>query len=91
MRRFTCKTIQDASALPWVWEIPTTPERTPVWGVNIVPIPMWDAFTTSDPPEPIGEPIGYFWEALLDPSDTPLPEWITETTPPPAPVDNTIP
>jgi hypothetical protein len=29
-------------------------------------------------PTPVGEPLYYEWSALLDPADTPLPDWITE-------------
>ena len=97
MRTFSVKVLQDASSLPWCWEIPMNPENKPIWGVNIIPIPQFESWSSPDDgsiPSPVGEPISYTWSALLDPADTPLPDWITETTPPPAPVpvdDNTTP
>ena len=91
MRTFSCIKIQDASSLPWVWEVGST--EKPIWGANIVPQPQYSSFSTDSNGllEPVGDPTSYTWKALLDPADTPLPYWITETTPPPAPVDKTIP
>ena len=93
MRTFRCETIQDASDLPWVFQVPPIPTDIPVWGVNIAPWPVYASYNYDQHGNrfPVGEPLYYEWEALLDPADTPLPNWITETTPPPAPVDNTTP
>ena len=84
MRTFSCYSpLQDASSLPWVYEIPPIPTAIPVWGVNIVPQAQYATYTVDEIgfQVPVGEPISYTWEALLDPVDTPLPAWITETTP----------
>jgi hypothetical protein len=56
----------------------------PVWGVNIIPTPAYASYTTEKTESgmeyqaPVGEPLYYEWQALLDPADTPLPDWITE-------------
>ena len=83
MRTFRSTTLQDASALPWVFEIPPVTTAIPVWGVNIVPWPIYESYITDENgfKKPVGEILYYEWSALLDPANTPLPEWITETTP----------
>ena len=83
MRTFRATTLQDASDLPWVYEIPPNPKAIPVWGLNIVPQPQFEKYTVDEIGFTItvGEPISYTWSALLDPPNTPLPSWITETTP----------
>ena len=75
--------LQDASSFPWAWELSSTPECIPVWGVNIRPTPQFNSYNIDETGCPIGvgNPISYTWEALLDPADTPLPDWITEITP----------
>ena len=86
MRSFTATSFEDGLSLPWCWEIPAIPSSKPIWGVNIVPTPQYAAYTF-DPTGlqiGVGEPNSYTWSALLDPADTPLPDWITEVTPPPA-------
>ena len=82
MRTFTSTALQDASSLPWVYELLAIPTAIPVWGVNIIPTPKYASYTTDPTGLQIGkgEPISYEWCALLDPADTPLPDWITETT-----------
>ena len=87
MRTFSCTTLQDGSSLPWVYELPPIPTAIPVWGVNIVPTPVYASYTKDENgfDQPVGEPISFTWSALLNPPDTELPNWITETTPPPAP------
>jgi hypothetical protein len=57
----------------------------PVWGVNIIPTPVYASWSTDNDgvPTPVGEPLYYEWSALLDPADTPLPAWITEVVEPP--------
>ena len=86
MRTFTAISLQD-NDLPWCWEIPAIPSNKPAWGVNIVPTPVYASYTKDENgfQQPVGEPTSYTWSALLDPADIPLPDWITETTPPPAP------
>jgi hypothetical protein len=37
---------------------------------------------------PVGEPLYYEWQALLDPADTPLPAWITEVVEEPTPISD---
>ena len=84
MRTFYCSApLQDASSLPWVWEVPPIPTAIPVWGVNIVPQAQYATYTVDEIGfiTPEGDPVSYTWQALLDPPDTPLPDWITETTP----------
>jgi len=83
MRTFTCASIQDASNLPWVFELPPILTAIPIWGVNILPWPIYSSFNTDQfgNKTAIGEPLYYQWKALLDPADTPLPDWITEITP----------
>lgn len=78
MRTFRATTLQDASDLPWLWMNPS-PCR-PVWGVNIIPTPVYASWSTNYEgfPAPVGEPLYYEWQALLDPAETPLPSWITE-------------
>jgi hypothetical protein len=89
MRTFSCTKVQDASDLPWVYELPAIPSNKPVWGVNIVPWPVYASYTTEKTESgmeyqaPVGEPLYYEWSALLDPADTPLPDWITEVIEPP--------
>ena len=80
MRTFRSTTLQDASELPWLWMNPTA--CSPVWGVNIVPTPIYKSYKTDEDgfQTPVGSPLYYEWQALLDPADTPLPDWITETT-----------
>ncbi len=83
MRNFRATTLQDASELPWLGMNPT-PCR-PVWGVNIIPSPVYASYAKDDEgfEQPVGEPLYYEWSALLDPADTPLPAWITEVVEPP--------
>ncbi len=83
MRTFRATTLQDASALPWLWMNPT-PCR-PVWGVNIIPTPVYASYAKDEEgfSTPVGEPLYYEWSAMLDPADTPLPAWITEVVEPP--------
>jgi len=84
MRIFSCSApLQDASSLPWVYELPPIPTAIPVWGEHIVPQAQYSKYTMDEIgfQVPIGEPISYTWSALLDPADTLLPDWITETTP----------
>jgi hypothetical protein len=52
----------------------------PVWGVNIIPSPVYASYAKDESgfEQPVGEPLYYEWSALLDPADTPLPNWITE-------------
>lgn len=85
MRTFSCTQLKDASSLPWVYELPPIPTAIPVWGVNIAPTPIYSSYTIDQTGLQIGvgEPSSYTWSALLDPADTPLPDWITETTPAP--------
>ena len=84
MRTFQSTTRQDASDLPWVSELPPIPTAIPVWGLNIVPWPVYATYKTGENgfQTPVGNPLYYEWQALLDPADTPLPDWITEVTPP---------
>ena len=89
MRTFSCTSIQDASNLPWVFELPSISTAIPVWGVNVLPLPKFTAYDSEG--GGIGNPISYTWEALLDPADTPLPDWITETTPVPPPLEEVAP
>jgi hypothetical protein len=49
--------------------------------VNLGPSPVYASFDSEG--TPVGEPLYYEWQALLDPADTPLPSWITEVTEPP--------
>jgi hypothetical protein len=81
MRTFKATILQDASDLHWkCWDdTDHTRTRDEVWGVTLVPTPIYASRNENG--QGIGEPIHYEWSALLDPSDTPLPEWITETTP----------
>ena len=89
MRNFSSKSLQNGSTLPW-FGIPDGVTMVPlVWGINIKPTAIYISYDSIG--GGIGDPISYTWSALLDPADTPLPDWITETTPPPAPADNTIP
>jgi len=81
MRTFRSANTQDASDLPWVYEIPPIPSGIPVWGVNLGPSPVYASFDSEG--TPVGEPLYYEWSALLDPADTPLPGWITEVVEPP--------
>lgn len=84
MRTFRATILQDASDLPWVYELPPIPTAIPVWGVNIVPNPVYASYAKEKTESgmeyqtPVGEPLYYEWSALLDPADTPLPSWITE-------------
>jgi len=82
MRTFTATTLQ-YNDLPWCWEIPAIASNKPVWGINIVPTPVYASYTKDENgfSTPVGDPIFYTWSALLDPADTELPSWITETTP----------
>ena len=93
MRTFNCKTIQDASGLPWVYQIPPIATDIPLWGINIVPWPVYESYNYDEHGNryPIGEPLYFEWEALLDPSETTLPNWITETTPVAVPVVEEMP
>jgi hypothetical protein len=77
MRTFQAATLQDASDLPWIWMNPTA--CYPVWGVNIIPQAVYSSYDEAG--AGIGKPICYTWSAMLDPADTQLPAWITETTP----------
>jgi hypothetical protein len=85
MRTFRATTLQDASDLPWVYELPPIPTAIPAWGVNIIPSPVYASYAKDDEgfEQPVGEPLYYEWQALLDPADTPLPDWITEVIEPP--------
>jgi hypothetical protein len=80
MRTFRCETIQDASDLPWVFEIPPVPTDIPVWGVNIAPWPVYASYNYDEHGNrlPVGEPLYFEWQSLLDPPNTSLPNWITE-------------
>lgn len=55
-----------------------------IWGVTLKPSPVYASYAKDDEvfPAPVGEPLYYEWQALLDPADTPLPSWITEVTEP---------
>jgi hypothetical protein len=81
MRTFKATILQDASDLPWeCWDdTDHTRTRDEVWGVTLVPTPIYASRNENG--QGVGEILYYEWSALLDPSDTPLPEWITETTP----------
>jgi hypothetical protein len=48
--------------------------------VNIIPSPVYASYARDESgfEQPVGEPLYYEWQALLDPADTPLPAWITE-------------
>jgi hypothetical protein len=84
MRTFRATTLQDASDLPWVYELPPIPTAIPVWGVNIVPVSIYASYSEIGGAKiGQGEPLYYEWQALLDPADTPLPSWITEVIEPP--------
>ena len=84
MRTFRATTLQDASDLPWVYELPPIPTAIPVWGVNIVPVSIYASYSEIGGAKiGQGEPLYYEWQALLDPADTPLPAWITEVVEPP--------
>jgi hypothetical protein len=85
MRTFRATTLQDASDLPWVYELPPIPTAIPAWGVNIIPSPVYASYAKDESgfEQPVGEPLYYEWSALLDPADTPLPSWITEVIEPP--------
>jgi hypothetical protein len=87
MKTFRATTLQDASALPWLWMNPS-PCR-PVWGVNIIPSPVYASYAKDKEgfEQPVGEPLYYEWSALLDPADTPLPAWITEVVEEPTLLD----
>ena len=80
MRNFRATTLQDASNLPWACQTPPETDCVPVWGVNIVPTPVYASYAKDESgfEQPVGEPLYYEWQALLDPADTPLPAWITE-------------
>jgi hypothetical protein len=88
MRNFRATTLQDASDLPWVYELPPIPTAIPVWGVNIIPTPVYASYAKDDSgfEQPVGEPLYYEWSALLDPADTPLPSWIAEVVEEPTPI-----
>jgi hypothetical protein len=62
----------------------------PVWGVNIVPSPVYASYAKDESgfKQPVGEPLYYEWSALLDPADTPLPAWITEVVEEPTPISD---
>ena len=83
MRTVSCTTIQDGSSLNWCYELPPIQTAIPIWGKNIIPMPQYESYITNEGGFEIGvgDPISYTWPALLDPAYTPLPEWITETTP----------
>lgn len=55
-----------------------------IWGVTLIPSPVYASYYTEVEgfPTPVGEPLYYEWQALLDPAETPLPDWITEVTEP---------
>ena len=88
MRTFRATTLQDASDLPWLGMNPS-PCR-PVWGVNIIPSPVYASYAKDEEgfEQPVGEPLYYEWSALLDPADTPLPDWITEVVEEPTPISD---
>ena len=89
MRTFRATTLQDASDLPWVYELPPIPTAIPAWGVNIIPSPVYASYAKDESgfEQPVGEPLYYEWSALLDPADTPLPSWITEVVEEPTLLD----
>ena len=93
MRIFRATNLQDASDLPWVYELPPIPTAIPVWGVNIQPWPVYSSYAPDENgfQTPVGNPLYYEWQALLDPAETPLPDWITETTPVPPPLEEVAP
>jgi hypothetical protein len=80
MRTFRATTLQDASNLPWACQTPPETDCIPVWGVNIVPWPVYGSWQEGEEGSllPVGEPLYYEWKGILDPADTPLPSWITE-------------
>jgi hypothetical protein len=52
--------------------------------VNIVPVSIYASYSEIGGAKiGQGEPLYYEWQALLDPADTPLPDWITEVVEPP--------
>lgn len=77
MRKFRATTLQDASYLPWVFELPAIPTAIPVWGESLKPWPVYAEYDANG--EGVGEPLYYEWCALLD-GDVQLPDWITEVT-----------
>jgi hypothetical protein len=85
MRTFRSTNLQDASDLPWVYELPPIPTAIPAWGVNITPTPHYASYIHGN--VGVGEPLYYEWQALLDPAETPLPAWITEVFQEPASLD----
>jgi hypothetical protein len=89
MRTFRATTLQDSSDLPWVYELPPIPTAIPAWGVNIIPSPVYASYAKDEEgfEQPVGEPLYYEWSALLDPADTPLPDWITEVVEEPTLLD----
>jgi hypothetical protein len=56
-----------------------------IWGVTLIPSPVYASYAKDEHgfEQPVGEPLYYEWQALLDPADTPLPAWITEVIEPP--------
>jgi hypothetical protein len=91
MRTFSATTLGDGSALPWVWPSNDGTLVPIVWGVNLIAGAVYAFYseaTDTSPSLPIGDPISFTWSALLDPADTPLPDWITETTHPIVPIGN---
>jgi hypothetical protein len=79
MRKFRATTLQDGSSIPWAFELPPVSTAIPLWGVNIVPRAVYASYDENYIGQ--GEILHYEWSAFLDPADTPLPNWITETTP----------
>jgi len=79
MRTFRAKTLQDASSIPWVFELPPIPTAIPVWGESLKPYPVFSEYDLNE--EGVGEPLYYEWKALLTDPEIALPDWITEVTP----------
>jgi hypothetical protein len=76
MRTFRATALQD-NTIPWKsWDdSPNTRIRDEVWGVTIIPCPVYASLDEHD--NGVGEPLYYEWQALVDP-EIALPDWITE-------------
>ena len=79
MRTFRAKTLQP-NTIPWkCWDnTEHTIIRDEVWGETLVPRPFYESLDKDG--NGVGEPLYYEWQSMIDPSDTPLPNWITEIT-----------
>lgn len=78
MRKFRATTLQDNSLAWQTWDdLGQTKKRDEVWGVSLVPWPVYSSYDDND--NGIGDVLYYEWYALLDP-DIALPNWITEIT-----------